>query len=183
MKLVKSKKCPICKREFIPRSSTAKVCSMNCAIELSKIIASKEQAKNAQIARKAHRQAIANARPLSWYICRAQTVLNRSILIRDAKDGCISCGTRTASQYHAGHYIPTTRAIHRFNPDNIHKQCLKCNNYLHGNLTAYKPNLVAKVGKGIVENLEASQHTLKRWTREELIDIWNEYKAKKSPGD
>lgn len=183
MKPVKPKKCSICKREFIPRSSTAKVCSMDCAIEHSKIIASKQQAKNAQIERATHRESISNARPLSWYIRRAQTVLNRYILIRDANDGCISCGTRTASQYHAGHYIPTTRAIHRFNPSNIHKQCLKCNNYLHGNLTAYKPNLVAKVGKGIVENLEASQHILKRWTREELTAIWNEYKAKKSPSD
>lgn len=52
-----------------------------------------------------------------------------------------------------------------------------CNTYLHGNQAAYRATLVQEIGRAAVEALEQDNST-KKWTREELIAIRDEYRKK-----
>lgn len=109
----------------------------------------------------------------------AQTALNRWVVqVRDADKPCISCGRHHAGQYHAGHYLSRGAAPqHALNPMNVWKQCAPCNTYLHGNLIPYRVRLIELIGIEAVESME-SDNGPRKWTREELISIRDEYKKK-----
>ena len=57
----------------------------------------------------------------------------------------------------ASHYYPKEvkqyRAV-RFDLDNIHGGCIRCNKYLSGNLIPYRENLIKKIGLERFERLE-----------------------------
>ncbi|EEN9379782.1 TPA: recombination protein NinG, partial [Salmonella enterica subsp. enterica serovar Typhimurium] len=85
--------------------------------------------------------------------------------------GCISCGTKTAFAWHAGHYRSTAAAGHlRFTRFNIHLQCDVYNVYKSGNIEAYRAALVERYGEAAVLALE-NNNTPHRWTVEELKEI------------
>lgn len=105
---------------------------------------------------------------------KAQQVFNAWIRERDKDKGCISCGGEVQ---HAGHYLSAGHHGHlRFNENNVHGQCLRCNNFLHGNLINYRIGLVKRIGESKVQLLESMAHQTKKWTRFELEAIINEYK-------
>ncbi|WP_179126709.1 recombination protein NinG, partial [Salmonella enterica] len=80
--------------------------------------------------------------------------------------GCISCGTKTAFAWHAGHYRSTAAAGHlRFTRFNIHLQCDVYNVYKSGNIEAYRAALVERYGEAAVLALE-NNNTPHRWTVE-----------------
>lgn len=76
----------------------------------------------------------------------AQKFFNAYIRKRDAHLQCISCGTGSPANaghfYSEGHYKTL-----RWNEDNVHGQCIRCNHFLHGNLNSYRINLEKKIGK------------------------------------
>ncbi|XWJ90311.1 recombination protein NinG [Phytobacter ursingii] len=81
-------------------------------------------------------------------------------------------------QYHAGHFRTTGASPElRFDEDNCHKQCSACNNHLSGNLTAYRPALIAKIGQARFDAL-MGPHALPKWNRDDYIRIRDEYRAK-----
>lgn len=99
----------------------------------------------------------------------AQTVFNKFIRERDKDKGCISCGSGVD---HAGHYF--SQGHHsklRFNEVNVNGQCLRCNNFLHGNLINYRIGLVKRYGEQKVLMLESSARWVKKWSRVELKSI------------
>ena len=106
---------------------------------------------------------------------KAQSIFNAFIRKRDAENGCISCSTGEVD--HAGHYLSAGHHGHlRFNEMNCNGQCLRCNNFLHGNLINYRIGLVKKYGEMKVLMLESVAHGWKKWTRAELEAIINHYK-------
>lgn len=92
---------------------------------------------------------------------KAIAMFNLYIRKRDDKLGCISCGSHDQIQaghyYSAGHY-----ELLRFNEDNVHSQCLRCNYYLSGNLTHYREGLIKKIGIERVEKLDEMAKLSKR---------------------
>lgn len=73
-----------------------------------------------------------------------------------------------------GHHSPT-----RFDPDNVHAQCIQCNHYLSGNLLEYRKRLIDKIGLERVEAVEQRAKMRKhKWDRFSLIQIILEYKGK-----
>lgn len=117
-------------------------------------------------------------KPIGYWMKRAQSAFNAWVRARDAGLPCISCGRHHQGQYHAGHYRPAgSNPELRFEPDNCHLQCAPCNSHLSGNLTAYRPALIAKIGLGRVEWLEGP-HDPKRYRKEDYQAIESEYKAK-----
>ena len=106
---------------------------------------------------------------------KAQTTFNKFIRERDKELGCISCGNKID---HAGHYFSSGHySALSFDEDNVHGQCLKCNNFLHGNLINYRMGLVDRYGDKFVIKLESkSKNKLYKYSREELQDIINKYK-------
>lgn len=124
-----------------------------------------------------------NLAPLPKLLAKAQTVFNAWIRARDKDLGCISCG---AAIDHAGHYFSAGHySALKFNPINVNGQCLRCNNFLHGNLIKYRQGLVKKYGETPVLNLEthAELRTATKWHRIELENIIKTYgKEKKIRG-
>ena len=104
---------------------------------------------------------------------KAQDVFNRWVRRRDADKGCISCG---AEIDHAGHYLSAGHHGHlRFNEMNVNGQCLRCNNFLHGNLINYRIGLVKRYGEQKVQYLESCAHGVKKWSKTELQAIIETY--------
>ena len=107
---------------------------------------------------------------------KAQEVFNMWIRTRDKDVGCISCGSQID---HAGHYLSAgNHGNLRFSEVNVNGQCLRCNNFLHGNLIHYRQGLVKKYGEQRVEILESQAHKSKKWSRIELEAIIQHYKIK-----
>jgi hypothetical protein len=109
---------------------------------------------------------------------KAQDTFNRWIRERDKNFGCISCG---ASIDHAGHYFSSGHhSALTFDEQNVHGQCLRCNNFMHGNLVYYRMGLVNRYGDEYVKELERkNKREAKKWDRVELEDIIQQYKLKK----
>jgi len=183
------RKCIHCREWFYPVRNEQVVCSFECASAVGKEQTAKNQAdamraekkrqreeEKEQRARQAERrQAV---KPLSYFIKQAQQAFNEFIRYRDRHLPCISCGRHHDGQYHAGHYRTTgANPELRFDEDNCHKQCAPCNNHLSGNLTAYRPALIAKIGQERFDVL-MGLHKLPKWCRDDYIRIRDEYRAK-----
>ena len=84
---------------------------------------------------------------------KAQTVFNAWIRNRDKGKKCVSCGSYNTE--HASHYYSAGKHTNlRFNEDNVHLSCLKCNYFLHGNLIPYREELIRRIGLERVESLD-----------------------------
>ena len=108
---------------------------------------------------------------------KAQEVFNKWIRERDKNLGCISCSGKID---HAGHYFSSGHySLLTFDETNVNGQCLRCNNFLHGNLIHYRMGLVERYGDDKVYELEIkSRNNVKKWDRVELEDIILKYKLK-----
>ena len=111
----------------------------------------------------------------------AQNWCNKYIRLRDKEKGCVSCNSSTFSDaghlYSAGHY-PSLR----FNEDNIHGQCARCNRNLHGNLNEYRKSVVIRIGTNDLNWLDNQVAVYKRggfkWDRLALIETIINYQTK-----
>lgn len=174
-----TRKCKHC-AEYKPASDGIKTpagwfCCHSCAIDFARE-KSRKLATRKAVAQ--HRERKMEVKPLSYWMKRAQAAFNAWVRERDAGQPCISCGRHHQGQYHAGHYRPAgSNPELRFEPDNCHLQCAPCNSHLSGNLTAYRPALIAKIGLARVEWLEV-QHEPKRYRKEDYQAIEAEYKDK-----
>lgn len=183
------RKCTVCREWFHPVRSEQYVCSYECACvhgkaanDAAKAEKQRKEKKRRLEEEKADRQRQAERRmavkPLSYFIKQAQHAFNEFIRYRDRDLPCISCGRHHDGQYHAGHFRTTGASPElRFDEDNCHKQCSVCNNHLSGNLTAYRPALIAKIGHARFDAL-MEPHALPKWTRDDYIRIRDEYRAK-----
>lgn len=177
----KPKICSICSAEFLPWSSTQKVCTQQCAIIHGKKSeddkAAREQRKQAKLERAEWNKRKADSKPLKHWEDLTQRVVNDFVRERDRELPCVSCGTWETVQWEAGHYRSRGKASHlRYVEDNISKQCHHCNVHLSGNQQQYRINLIEKIGLQRVLALE-SNNTPHRYTREELERIRAHYRA------
>ena len=108
------------------------------------------------------------------WLAECQAIANKYARIRDARCGCISCDKPVSwdGQWHGSHFrsVGAASAV-RLNLWNIHKACSVCNHHLSGNVAAYRPRLVEKIGAVRVEWLEA-QNQLVRYD----VDYLKKYK-------
>lgn len=172
---MKKKKCKECKEPFEPSRQLQYLCSPLCAINMAKRKLQEKLKKQAN--EESRQRKVASMKHSDW-IQALQVVFNRYIRKRDDGKGCISCGTRVAEEYHAGHYIPTTKQYCRFNEMNVHLQCSWCNTRLRGNLTSYRENLVLIYGEEKVLELEQSRHNNLMLSIPEIKELILIYKNK-----
>ncbi|AFJ47284.1 recombination protein NinG [Shimwellia blattae] len=179
------RKCKVCHEWFHPVRDNQIVCTLECARvngkkenDIAKAVAQREKKKAEKAERARWREKKESVKPLSYFARQAQQAFNSYIRYRDRDQPCISCGRFHDGQYHAGHFRTTGGNPElRFNEDNCHKQCAPCNNHLSGNLTAYRPALITKIGQARFDAL-MGPHKLPKWTREDYIRIRDEYRAK-----
>ena len=172
---MKQKKCASCKQLFTPGNSLIKVCGMACALDYGKSIVKVQKSKD-EIKQK--RDFLANDK--SFQRAKAQKAFNEFIRLRDVDLPCISCANPADwhGQWHAGHYKTVgARPDLRFNEDNCHKQCSRCNNFLSGNLAVYTWSLELKIGPDRLLALDVELKP-KKYTASDYAAIHAEYSAK-----
>ena len=155
------RKCKVCNEWFIPQYDNIRWCcpahGAIYALELRAKQKVKEAAKRIkderrkeQESRRSHAERRRAVKPLSHWMQMTQRAVNdwRRTMLLAAGCGCISCGTKTAFAWHAGHYRTTAAAPQlRFNPDNIWLQCSACNVHKSGNIEDYRASLVELIGE------------------------------------
>lgn len=172
---VKPKKCRQCKGDFIPRNSLQFACSPGCAIDYSRDTTAKAHKATEKRQRAEMRKRREALKSKGDWLREAQTAFNSFIRARDHGKPCISCGLMmsnrgltTGSRIDAGHYRSRGSAGHlRFNTDNCHAQCSRCNRELSGNITEYRRFLLLKIGIARLERLE-NDYTLRKFDVEYL---------------
>ena len=116
---------------------------------------------------------------VSQLIAIAVRHFHKFIRTRDKDLPCICCGKYTTLQ--AGHFYSASNSSVRFNEDNVHGQCKKCNYFLSGNLLPYRENLIKKIGQERVDkitlNVEMSKKFGFKWSRLFLIETILKYKG------
>lgn len=172
---MKPRKCKSCGACFERQRAMQSVCSPMCAADLAR--AKKEQAERKQA--RAKREQL---KTRSDWIKEAQVAVNKFVRLRDAGRGCISCGCSlsdggTGGGADAGHYRSRGSSPHlRFEVNNIHAQCKRCNRYLAGNAIEFRAGLVVRYGSEYVEALEADQEP-RMYGIPELRTIRDTYRA------
>jgi hypothetical protein len=168
-------KCKACRSPYVRLRPLQAACGVECARAIAEKKKSKEEAKAARAeasADKAKREALMTRRER---LQRLQKNFNAWVLQRDKDKPCISCGRFHQGAWHAGHYLSRgARPELATHPDNVHKQCAPCNVHLHGNLIAYRVNLIERVGLEAVEWLEGP-HEIVKEPNESIDDSSKEY--------
>jgi FtsZ-binding cell division protein ZapB len=170
------KKCRICKSPYAPHSSLQRACGPTCALALVKLDNERKAAKVVKESRQWVRQQKERLKTRGDHTKEAQQAFNAYIRARDSNLPCISCGTHSAGQFHAGHYRTTKAAPElRFDESNVNKQCAQCNNFDSGNITEYRISLINRVGQKEVDRLEGLTPP-KHYSVDEIKEIKAKYR-------
>ena len=165
-------RCKICKDKFDPKYFLQKTCfEPSCILEWKNKVKDKEW--------KAEKKVLKDKlKTYSDHVKELQIIFNKFIRLRDKDKGCISCGTPLVNKYDAGHYKSAGGSPeHRFNENNVHGQCVYCNQHLHANLIEYRKGLIKRIGLEEVELLENHIIPMK-YSIPELIELKVIYKDK-----
>lgn len=169
MKSSQLKKCKQCKAHFSPLNSLQLVCSYQCALKFN---SKKEVNKRIKDIKKV-------VKTKADYINTLQVIFNTYIRLRDKGRSCISCNKRLMEAFDAGHfYAVKNYSFLRFHEDNVHGQCGKCNQHLHGNLVEYSRKLKLRIGESRFSELEESRHLELSLSIEEIKGLISKYKMK-----
>lgn len=168
------KKCKNCKEPFTPiRSTLEKFCLKP---ECVKVWVALEKEKSWKKTKAKKKEELMTTQD---YIKLAQQVFNKYIRLRDKDKGCISCGKALTSKFDAGHfYNANNHWSLRFDEDNVHGQCVECNQWKHGNLIEYRKGLLNRIGHDGLAWLESFATETRKYTIEELKEIIATYKEK-----
>jgi hypothetical protein len=162
-----------CRVRFVKLSMGHRACS----VEHARLVVAQDKAEKARKDARDHREARAEAKPLSHHHRLTKDAVHAYIRQRDAELPCISCDTLNPSAWHAGHYMSVgSESALRYDPANIHRQCSACNVHKGSNAIQYRIRLVQRIGIAEVERLEGPQPVIK-WTREGLKAIREEFRA------
>jgi hypothetical protein len=112
-------------------------------------------------------------------IKKCQKAFNEFVRLRDQDKPCISCGKPLGKKFDAGHYCSAGAYPElRFLEDNVHGQCVACNQHLHGNLIEYTDGLKERIGIYRYNKLRGKKHIPRKYTKTELREKITEYRAK-----
>lgn len=183
----KPKKCrnPACGISFPPQRLGQAVCSPKCGLAIKDVNQAKARKSLAQVERREIKVRKEKLKSRADHLREAQAAVNEYVRLRDARLPCISCDSTpndndlmTGSRWDAGHYRSVGACPElRFEPLNIHRQCVKCNRNLSGNAVEYRIRLVLRIGVDKVAWLEGP-HEARKYTVEEIKAIKAEYRAK-----
>ena len=176
---------PACGISFQPQRLGQAVCSPVCALAIKDVNQQKARKSLAQVERKEIKIRKEKLKSRAEHLREAQAAVNEFIRLRDAHLPCISCDSIpsdhdlfTGSRWDAGHYRSVGSCPElRFEPLNIHRQCVKCNRNLSGNAVEYRIRLVLRIGVERVAWLEGP-HPARKYTVEEIKAIEADYRAK-----
>jgi len=177
---LKTRKCKVCKEVFQKKTPLHCLCSGACATKHMLAQNVKKKAKEQLEDRRETKKKLDAIKSIPKLIAEAQAEFNAFIRERDKDQLCICCnkpyGTNAlGGNFDAGHFRTRGAAGHlRFNEDNCFGQRKYCNTYHAGDFRAGVIKRIGLVRTLAVEN----NNDIKKWTREDLIEIKNKYKLK-----
>lgn len=166
-----------CYPDWLLNSENGKIVLEKARIKAKKDVEKSNKKKEKQKFKKIKE----SLKTLSDYKKEARLVFQKWIRERDKNKPCISCSSNTSNLWDGGHYLKAELYSGLiFNEDNVHKQCRKCNRFLGGNELNYRKGLIERYGVKFVEDLEsiADENRVKKYTKEELIEIKKKYQTK-----
>lgn len=169
--MAKPKSCKNCKNKFTPEYNPLQfLCSPKCALEYNKKAAERKE-KDEWKAKK--KELVEKLKTMGDYEADLQTEINAICRLIDEGLNCISCGNNGKPQ--AGHYHSRgANTTLRFNLNNLHLQCYRCNVELSANITGYNLGLIDWYGKAYQEYVEyelPKEYPLLKWSKNDLI-LW-----------
>lgn len=165
----KKKKCKQCSKEFLPYVPLQIVCSPACALEFNSKKQVTKRVKEMKKALVTHQSSIQ----------LLQTLFNTSIRLRDRNENCISCGGKLGDKFDAGHFFSCGAYPNlRFNEDNVHAQCVRCNQHLHGNIAEYAKGLLIRIGQDRFDKLYEERKNSTKLSIPEIAELITLYKQK-----
>ena len=180
----KTCKNPACRASFVPQRLGQAVCNYTCGLAIKDVNQEKARKSLARVERREIKVRKEKLKSRADHMRETQVVFNEFIRLRDAAHPCISCdsvstddGLITGSRWDAGHYRSVGACPElRFEPLNVHRQCVRCNRNLSGNAVEYRIRLVQRIGAEKLDWLEGP-HEAQRYTVEELKAIKAKYRA------
>lgn len=95
---------------------------------------------------------------------------------------CVTCGIvrhyKETTQINAGHFWKRQHQATRFDPRNVHVQCVRCNNFRGGAEAEHAAYIIREYGLEVFEELERRHTQIKKWTRDEIESMLEDYKQK-----
>jgi len=170
-------RCKNCKEKFEPIRWNHKYCLKDECVRAFVAEAREKQWKQTKTRMKE------NLKTTSDWLKEAQVVFNKYIRERDKNKPCISCGSKLGDKFDAGHFWSSGghKAV-TFNEDNVHGQCVACNQWKHGNLINYREGLLKRIGESKYEQLSQLANQTRRYSAEELKELIRTYKQKIKDG-
>jgi hypothetical protein len=166
------RKCLVCKDKFTPQNNTQIVCGPACAVEYMK----KQRTKEWQKEKKVIKQSLETKKDV---LKAAQIVFNTYIRLRDKDKPCISCDKKLVGKYDAGHFFSVGAYPNlRFNENNVHGQCVECNQHKHGNVKEYDLRLQNILSNKEYNELLESRHKPLKLSFDEVKELIAIYKQK-----
>lgn len=177
-------KCKNCGEKFEPKfSSLEKYCwNSDCKFvdAMEKLKKHKiQESKNWHERKKIMVDNLKTTPNLSHYKNELQIIFNKYIRLRDLGKKCISCETILTKQikYDAGHFFSVGGYGNlRFEPTNVHGQCVHCNQHLGSNPHEYRIGIEQRIGTDELMRLESIRHEKRQYMKHELIELIEQYK-------
>lgn len=164
-------RCKNCKDKFTPKTFLQKYCMEHP--ECVEIFVSEAKAKQWKKQKAEMKKELMT---LSDYSNALQVVFNKFIRKRDEGKPCISCGTLSGKR-DAGHFYSVGNYPSvRFDEDNVHSQCVHCNQFRGGNIHEYKRWLTLRIGQERIDALEKRAHESRKYSIPEIKEMIEKYK-------
>ena len=165
--------CSSCLSDFLFETDAGKLIMQKRIIPQAKVKVNKEQKKVDAVTRE-------SLKTKKDYLLIAQKVFNTYIRLRDKGKPCISCDKQLRdNDINASHYFSVGSSPNlRFNEDNVHNSCIKCNKELHGNISEYAIRLPLRIGKERFERLIQDRNKPALYSINDVKEIILLYKEK-----
>ena len=162
--------CSSCYAEFLTETEVGKI------IMQKGMIKGKENLKKEE--KKKDKETKESLMTKSDYLNLAQKVFNTYIRHRDKGKPCISCDKfLKENDVNASHYFSVGSSPNlRFNEDNVHSSCIKCNKELHGNIAEYAIRLPLRIGKERFEQLQQDRNKPALYTIDDIKELIKKYR-------
>ena len=166
-------RCKNCKEKFEPIRFNQKYCLKDECVRVFVQVVKEKTWKQTKVKMKN------DIKTNSDWLKEAQKVFNQYIRLRDKNQTCISCGSKLGSKYDAGHFYSMGghKAV-TFDEDNVHAQCVACNQFKSGNLINYREGLIKRIGEDKLNDLSQRANQTRKYSNDELKKLIKTYKQK-----
>lgn len=166
-------RCKNCKEKFEPIRFNQKYCLKDECVRVFVQVVKEKTWKQTKAKMKN------DIKTNSDWMKEAQKVFNQYIRLRDKNQTCISCGSKLGSKYDAGHFYSMGghKAV-TFDEDNVHAQCVACNQFKSGNLINYREGLIKRIGEAKLNDLNQRANQTRKYSNDELQELIKTYKQK-----